>query len=506
MEASQKILTIFRAIMALNKFMHPRNPYKVPPNFKEMAVKYPDFRKVVTQDLAGKIHLDFNNPVALRLLTETLFLKDFDLTISIPPKCLVPTLPSRMNYLLWVEDLLSLLTPSPEPRCGLDIGAGAAAVYPLLGVTHFKWRMTATEASADNFEAATNNLRNNKLEKEIKLIKVDKSDILQKVLDSSENTFDFSMCNPPFYNHDKEFTAEEEPAGSESEILTSGGEVEFVKKMINESCEHKTAVRIFTVLLGHKSSLSPVKQHLLSLGIPSFVTTEFCQGKTMRWGVAWTFLSDVSLKKVIGTKAKKDKQKPFTLALDRPESLPKCDYTAQSFYQRIKRWLEEISVQITTKKDTKYLCTASLEAREKSWQNQRRAKREGKRKLTGGEETENMGDCKVRKTSDLDCIGKFSEKTEDSESLNRDNNIEESLLREISSSDRNQTNNAVVQGETQTCDEDDKPCVYVLECDLTVKWSGDKVILDVAYIDGEAGRDGVHQICQFIKNKLSKVS
>ena len=497
--------------MALNKFMHPRNPYKVPPNFKEMAVKYPEFRKVVTQDLAGKIHLDFNNPVSLRLLTETLFLKDFDLTISIPPKCLVPTLPSRMNYLLWVEDLLSLLTPgstttTPEPRCGLDIGAGAAAVYPLLGVTHFKWRMTATEASGDNFEAATNNIRNNKLEKEIKLIKVDKSDIFKNVLGSScDNNFDFSMCNPPFYTHDKEFTAEEEPAGSESEIITSGGEVEFVKKMIDESCEHKTAVKIFTVLLGHKSSLSPVKQHLMTRGVASVVTTEFCQGKTMRWGVAWTFLPDVSLKKVIGTKAKKDKQKPFTLSLDRPESLPKCDYTAQSFYQRIKMWLEEISVQMTTKKDTKYLCTASLEAREKSWQNQRRAKREGKRKLTG---EENKEECKVRKTTDLDCKGKFSEKTEDSESLNRDNNIEESLLREISSSDRNQSNNAVVQSETQTCENNatKSPSVPVLECDLTVKWSGDKVILDVAYIDGEAGRDGVHQICQFIKNKLSTLS
>ena len=65
----------------------------------------------------------------------------------------------------------------------------------------------------------------------------------------------------------------------------------------------------------------------------------------------------------------------------------------------------------------------------------------------------------------------------------------------------------MVQSETHKCDEDDaETCVYVLECDLTVKWSGDKVILDVAYIDGEAGRDGVHQICQFIKNKLSKVS
>ena len=99
--------------MSLNKWMHEKNPYKTPPNFKEMAVKYPEFRKVVTQDLAGKIHLDFNNPAAVRTLTRLLFLKDFGLTVEIPEGSLVPTLPSRMNYLLWVEDLLSLL---PERR------------------------------------------------------------------------------------------------------------------------------------------------------------------------------------------------------------------------------------------------------------------------------------------------------------------------------------------------------------------------------------------------------
>ena len=150
---------------------------------------------------------------------------------------------------------------------------------------------------------------------------------------------------------------------------------------------------------------------------------------------------------------------------------------------------------------------ASLGAREKSWQNQRRAKREGKRKLTG-EESENKEDCKLRKTSDLDCKGKFSEETEDSEP--RYSSIEESLLREISSSDRNQTNNSVVQSKTQTCDGNDDDAkltpAYVLECDLIVRWSGEKVILDVAYLDGEAGRDGVHQICQFIKNKFSTLS
>ena len=106
--------------------MHQKNPYKTPPNFKEMAVKYPEFRKVVTQDLSGKIHLDFNNPTAVRTLTKLLFLKDFGLSVEIPEGSLVPTLPSRLNYLLWVEDLLSLL-PSKVGETsvrGLDIGAG----------------------------------------------------------------------------------------------------------------------------------------------------------------------------------------------------------------------------------------------------------------------------------------------------------------------------------------------------------------------------------------------
>ena len=29
--------------------MHPRNPYQVPPDFKELAIKYPEFRKYAQQ-------------------------------------------------------------------------------------------------------------------------------------------------------------------------------------------------------------------------------------------------------------------------------------------------------------------------------------------------------------------------------------------------------------------------------------------------------------------------
>lgn len=31
--------------MSMNKFMHSRNIYKTPPNFKELAISYPEFRE-----------------------------------------------------------------------------------------------------------------------------------------------------------------------------------------------------------------------------------------------------------------------------------------------------------------------------------------------------------------------------------------------------------------------------------------------------------------------------
>jgi len=488
--------------------MHPRNPYKNPPDFKEMAVKYPVFRKVVTQDLAGKIHLDFGDAAALRTLTEILFLKDFNLTVTLPADTLVPTLPSRLNYLLWIEDLLSLLPQSdPKDIHGLDIGAGASAVYPLLGVKHFNWRMTATEADQVNFDAANNNIQTNNLGDQIELIRSqDKSDIFNPIFATNGDgrKFDFTMCNPPFYTKEKQLS-EEEIAGSENEIRTCGGEVEFVKKMIKESCDVPDKVKIYTVLLGHKSSLTPVKQFLSEKNVPSFVTTEFCQGKTMRWGVAWTFLPDLSLKKVLGTKAKKDKQKPFSHALEKPEGLPQCEYNSTSLYKRIKGWLEAISITVISSKESKYLCSAKIYAKKRSWQNQRRLKREGKRKNNNDDEHKN----KKIATCETVAEGKYTEVDDTSEEANNRSALEESLLHEIMTANHGKAvdNIGVVQskGESTNKDTDEALNNYVLECDMIIKWANGKVNLDMAYLEGEAGRDGVHQLCQFIKNKISSI-
>ena len=73
---------------------------------------------------------DFKNPEALKTLTTTLLQKDFGLQVEIPSNRLVPTVPLRLNYLLWMEDLIGFLNkPREEETRGVDIGTNNQRFY-----------------------------------------------------------------------------------------------------------------------------------------------------------------------------------------------------------------------------------------------------------------------------------------------------------------------------------------------------------------------------------------
>lgn len=108
--------------------------------------------------------LDFKDVNALCALTCTLLKKDFDLDVEIPLDKLIPTVPLRLNYILWVEDLLSISRKEEGEVKGIDIGCGASCVYPLMAAKKYGWKMLATEIDEASLEYARRNVQRNNLE------------------------------------------------------------------------------------------------------------------------------------------------------------------------------------------------------------------------------------------------------------------------------------------------------------------------------------------------------
>lgn len=69
------------------------------------------------------LSLNFKDPEAVRALTCTLLREDFGLSIDIPLERLIPTVPLRLNYIHWVEDLIGHQDSDKSTlRRGIDIG------------------------------------------------------------------------------------------------------------------------------------------------------------------------------------------------------------------------------------------------------------------------------------------------------------------------------------------------------------------------------------------------
>jgi len=79
--------------------------------------------------------------------------------------------------------------------------------------------------------------------------------------------------------------------GAEVEMITPGGEVTFVSRMVEESMAIKDRCRFFTSMLGKLSSVISIVDILRGHKINNYGITEFIQGQTRRWAVFWSFSS-----------------------------------------------------------------------------------------------------------------------------------------------------------------------------------------------------------------------
>ncbi|CED82013.1 Predicted DNA methylase [Phaffia rhodozyma] len=296
--------------------MHPENPYLLcPPDFSKLAKSSEELRPFVFLNASKLPVIDFKNPAAVRALSRALLHHDLDLNVTIPDDRLCPTVANRLDYLLWIRSLLRThdclsdvaLKKSSEKIRGIDIGTGSTAIYPLIGSRlEPQWEFCATEIDPNSFHHAQGNISRNFLSDRVKLVKIEppsgqeQDRILKPFELFPDLQFEFTMCNPPFYSSwqeisslasNKEFNPHAICTGAETEMITTGGEVEFVKRMVNESTSMgiQDRCRWFTSLLGKSSSIKDVVDLFRSRKIKNYAIAEFIQGHTKRWALAWSF-------------------------------------------------------------------------------------------------------------------------------------------------------------------------------------------------------------------------
>ncbi|KAJ5576072.1 hypothetical protein N7535_002998 [Penicillium sp. DV-2018c] len=297
-----------------------RSLYRNEVDFAALALQSRDFAK----HLKPNGQLDFNDPAAIRQLTTTLLDQDFRLKVEIPEDRLCPpvcTKQHRLNYILWLQDLIDSTAGGLHE--GYDRGrevVGLDMMHQHISPTGLRDSRTVevrsnryiyisndarqslinpTDVDENNIRTAQRNVVLNNLDSRIQLVKSDPAGPLFPLDQIGQDTLDFTMCNPPFYTSRDELikSAEEKKrvpfsacTGAEVEMVTDGGEVAFVKRMIDESLQLRTRIQWYTCMLGKLSSVSVILEKLIQHDNHNFAVTEFDQGgKTKRWAVAWSW-------------------------------------------------------------------------------------------------------------------------------------------------------------------------------------------------------------------------
>ncbi|GKU04090.1 23s rrna (-n6)-methyltransferase [Fusarium langsethiae] len=264
-------------------------------HYAELYAKAPDFQQLALQDadfarLWNQHKTDFfNDPECVMQLTKTLLKIDFGLQLELPDDRLCP--PGLLDT--------SSYNKHDQNVVGCDIGTGASCIYPLLGCTERNWNFIATDIDPKSLEYARKNVTINNLDQRINVVERKPSDSLIPLDDLNVHSIAFTMSNPPFYKSEQELIEsakkKEYPpftacTGAKVEMVTDGGEVAFVERMLKESLVLRDRVQWYTSMFGFHTSLIAFVRKLKENEIENYAVTEFVQGsKTRRWAVAWSF-------------------------------------------------------------------------------------------------------------------------------------------------------------------------------------------------------------------------
>ena len=294
--------------------LHPRNPHRHGYDFDELIAACPALGPFVRPNAYGDASIDYADPAAVLALNRALLKNVYGIAHwTLPPGFLCPAVPGRADYLHHLADLLAECHGGDIPRGErvrvLDIGTGANAVYPLVGHRTFGWRFLGSDIDLKALAAARKIVDTNGLSNAITFRRQTPPAIFRGLLRKGES-FDLSMCNPPFHASPEEARAgsrrkwtnlgrgrsgETVPAlnfgGLSGELWCEGGEAAFVRRMIEESTAIPSRCLWFTTLVSKSSNLPGIRLALKQARVEGQRVIPMAHGQKQSRIVAWTFFT-----------------------------------------------------------------------------------------------------------------------------------------------------------------------------------------------------------------------
>jgi len=296
---------------ALKETLHPRNRFRAGYDFRKLIESSPGLAPFVAPNAHGDLSVDYADPQAVKALNRALLKDAYGLDVwDVPPGSLCPPIPGRSDYLHHAADLIGAggdAATSRHPVVVLDIGMGANCIYPLIGAREYRWHFVGSEIDPLALRWAKRLVAANPTVADLIECRLQKSPLqcFKGVVKAGE-TFDFSMCNPPF--HSSAAAAAEDNrrkrrklgarsletavlnfGGMAGELWCEGGELGFVTRMIAQSAGVSGQFRWFTSLVSKSEHLPRFRHALRQVRAVDVQTIDMTHGQKKSRILAWRF-------------------------------------------------------------------------------------------------------------------------------------------------------------------------------------------------------------------------
>ena len=293
------------------KGLDPRNVHQGNYDFNALCEALPKLSEFVFENQYNNLRIDFSDPQAVLCLNEALLKHFYGVNFwQLPQGYLCPPIPGRADYIHALADLIITEEGIPKGKHikVLDIGMGANCIYPIIGSQSYGWSFVGTDIDPVSVKMAGLIVKSNKnLNPFIKLrLQKEPKSIFNHVIKENDK-FTLTMCNPPFHasmekaqagsvRKVKNLNNGKVPqkvtlnlAGQENELCCAGGEIAFLKQMVNESVNFASQVTWFSSLVSKSENVAPINKLLTQLGAKQVKVVKMTQGQKISRFIAWNF-------------------------------------------------------------------------------------------------------------------------------------------------------------------------------------------------------------------------